>query len=117
MEDQPGRRSDTSRDQRRDVKLMHRLGYTQAAISLQLDLSINQVQYAISQPETPKRRSGRNPILSEAQIQDLVAFISASKTNRRTNWRSLPKAMGWDISWYCIRRALIGLGYKRYIAY
>jgi transposase len=108
---------DSSRDQRRDVKLMYRLGFTQARISSELQLSINQVQYACAHDEIPMRRSGRPSNLTQDQIDTLIDFISASKTNRRLPFAQIPHALGWDdIGSYCIRHTLRKLGYSRRIA-
>ncbi|KAL7794426.1 hypothetical protein V8C37DRAFT_376625 [Trichoderma ceciliae] len=107
------RRPDTTRDQRRDVQLMRRLGYTQVAISTELSLSLDQVQYALSHAETPITRPGRPSKLSEAQIQELEAFMEASKENQLMPYGKIPQALGWDVGEYCIRHALRKLGYKR----
>ncbi|RFU82042.1 hypothetical protein TARUN_122 [Trichoderma arundinaceum] len=107
------RRPDTTRDQRRDAQLMRRLGYTHAAISAELNLSLSQVQYALSHTETPITRPGRPSKLSEAQIQELKAFMAASKENELMPYGKIPQALGWDVGEYCIRHTLRKLGYKR----
>lgn len=115
MEDQSeqSRRPDTTRDQRRDAQLMRRLGYTHAAISAELNLSLGQVQYALSHTETPITRPGRPSKLTEAQVQELKAFMEASKENERMPFGKIPQALGWDVGEYCIRHTLRKLGYKR----
>ncbi|UKZ91799.1 uncharacterized protein TrAFT101_006768 [Trichoderma asperellum] len=116
MEDQPdqqSRRPDTTRDQRRDAQLMRRLGYTHAAISAELNLSLSQVQYALSHTETPITRPGRPSKLTEAQVQELKAFMEASKENELMPFGKIPQALGWDVGEYCIRHTLRKLGYKR----
>ncbi|KAL7936483.1 hypothetical protein V8C35DRAFT_234767 [Trichoderma chlorosporum] len=106
------RRPDTTRDQRRDAQLMRRLGYTQSAISAELGLSLGQVQYALSHTETPITRPGRPSKLTEAQIQELKAFM-ASKDNDKMSYGKIAQALGWDVGEYCIRHTLRKLGYKR----
>ncbi|KAM0519587.1 hypothetical protein ACHAPE_003766 [Trichoderma viride] len=115
MEDQPeqARRPDTTRDQRRDAQLMRRLGYTHAAISAELSLSLSQVQYALSHTETPIIRPGRPSKLTEAQVQELKAFMEASKENELMPFGKIPQALGWDVGEYCIRHTLRKLGYRR----
>lgn len=113
QEQEQSRRPDTTRDQRRDAQLMRRLGYTQVAISAELGLSMSQVQYALSHTETPITRPGRPSKLSEAQIQELKAFMAASKENERMPYGKIPQALGWDVGEYCIRHTLRKLGYTR----
>ncbi|KAL6863609.1 hypothetical protein J3F83DRAFT_197474 [Trichoderma novae-zelandiae] len=113
QEPEHSRRPDTTRDQRRDAQLMRRLGYTQSAISAELGLSLGQVQYALSHTETPVTRPGRPSKLSEAQVEELKAFVAASKENERMPYGKIPQALGWDVGEYCIRHALRKLGYKR----
>jgi transposase len=115
MEDQPeqSRRPDTTRDQRRDAQLMRRLGYTHAAISAELNLSLSQVQYALSHTEDPVSRPGRPSKLTEAQVQELKAFMEASKENELMPFGKIPQALGWDVGEYCIRHTLRKLGYRR----
>jgi transposase len=110
------RRADTSRNQRRDIKLMYRLGYTQNAIGLGLQLSRGQIQYAVTHNETPVKRPGRPSLLSQAQLKELKAFITASQYNRQMPYRRIPGALGWNVGEYCIHHALQKLGYKRCIA-
>jgi hypothetical protein len=92
---------------------MRRLGYTQSAISRELGLSLGQVQYALSHAETPITRPGRPSKLSEAQVEELKAFMAASPANERMPFAKIPQALGWDVGEYCIRHALRKLGHKR----
>lgn len=92
---------------------MRRLGYTHAAISAELNLSLSQVQYALSHTETPITRPGRPSKLTEAQVQELKAFMEASKENELMPFGKIPQALGWDVGEYCIRHTLRKLGYKR----
>lgn len=103
---EPGRRSDSTRDQRRDVQLMQSLGISQSAIATRTGLTLSQVQYAASHPASPKKRSGRRPALTEAQVEDLIAFITASKEGRRMPYCKLPQALGFTVGEYCIRHTL-----------
>ncbi|KAL7811653.1 hypothetical protein V8C26DRAFT_408605 [Trichoderma gracile] len=112
-EPEASRRPDTTRDQRRDCQLMRRLGYTQSAISRELGLSLGQVQYALSHAETPITRPGRPSKLSEAQVEELKAFMAASPANERMPFAKIPQALGWDVGEYCIRHALRKMGHKR----
>ncbi|POR37246.1 Uncharacterized protein TPAR_02558 [Tolypocladium paradoxum] len=117
IEKEPGRRSDSTRDQRRDVQLMQSLGISQSAIATRTGLTLSQVQYAASHPASPKKRSGRRPTLTEAQVEDLIEFITASKEGRRMPYCKLPQALGFAVGEYCIRHTLRKLGYRRCVAW
>jgi transposase len=108
--------ADTTRDQRRDAKLMYRLGYTQNQIGLGLRPSRNQVQYAVTHDESPVKRPGRPSKLSRCQLEELEAFITSNQANCLVPFSKLPAALGWNVGEYCIRHALRKLGYQRHIA-
>jgi transposase len=115
---QLSKRSDSTRDQRRDVHALRRAGNTHRQISEATGLSINQVQYALSKPPTPSKRSGRPRKLTEAQVEELIEFVTASKYGRRLAWRKIPLALGWeDVGYYAIRSTLRSNGFKRYAAW
>ena len=49
----------TTRDQRRDVQILHSNNFGITQIARQLNLTPRQVRYAIQHPPTPKKRTGR----------------------------------------------------------
>lgn len=97
--------------------MMQSLGISQSAIATRTGLTLSQVQYAASHPASPKKRSGRRPALTEAQVEDLIAFITASKEGRRMPYCKLPQALGFTVGEYCIRHTLRKLGYHRCVAW
>jgi len=83
----------TTRDQRVQIHTLHTIGWTYRQIATQLQLSVDQVGYAVRHANiylTPQKRSGRPPILTTAQVEELITFVSASKRNRRIAWHRLP---------------------------
>jgi hypothetical protein len=59
------RRANTTRDQRRDIKMAYWCGKTNHEITKMLDLHIKQVRYALDiEAPTPKKSTGRPPILN-----------------------------------------------------
>jgi hypothetical protein len=73
----------TTRDQRRDVQLLHRKGFTQAQIAAKQDLTVRQVRYAIHHPPTPQKRAGRPGKITPEELAYLIQWIYQSKANRR----------------------------------
>jgi transposase len=90
------RRKHTTRDERRDIQVLREAGKTLQQISDQAGLSVNQVSYALQQPATPSKRSGRPSKLTEAQVNKLIEYIESSQIGRQTAWNELPEALGWE---------------------
>ncbi|KAL2014731.1 hypothetical protein VTN00DRAFT_2256 [Thermoascus crustaceus] len=104
----------TTRDQRRDILLMRRLGYSYEQISQHLGVTIRKVQYTCqSQSDTPKKPSGRRSKLGEAQLDKVEAFITACPENRRMSYRKVIEALELGVSEECLSRALARRGYHR----
>jgi hypothetical protein len=80
----------TSRDQRRDIQLLYREGFTPAQIAQKQGCTARQVEYAIAHPATPKKRSGRPGKMTEGEILYLIKWICKSKENRRCRWDLIP---------------------------
>lgn len=111
------RSTDLTRDQRRDVQLLCSIGWTQAQIATKLSFTRNQVRYALSHPPEPIKRSGRPPILTAQQVEDLIEFITANKENRRIPFNKLASCLGWEnIGEYAIRHTLRRHGFSRCVA-
>ncbi|EMD69291.1 hypothetical protein COCSADRAFT_77007, partial [Bipolaris sorokiniana ND90Pr] len=56
--------------------------FTYKQIAEQLNVTYRSVQYALSMPITPQKRSGRPTVLSREQIAEFIAFIRSSKMAR-----------------------------------
>lgn len=85
-------------------------------IAQDLGLSWNQVQRVCArQSERPSVRTGRTPVLSSQQIDQLVAFVRSSYEARRMSYLdlSLDPFREWNIGEKCIQRALNSRGYFR----
>jgi hypothetical protein len=108
----------TTRDQRiRAQTLFFDAGWSKPQIALQLDLTLDQVKYALRHRTTlQKTRSGRRPFLGPAERIQLIEWVCASKKNRRTPWEQIPQIFGWDCKIYAIATAFKKEGFSRYTA-
>jgi hypothetical protein len=72
-----------TRDQRLQVQTLRLAGHTHKFIADLLKITERQVGYAIaSEQVTPKRREGRPRTLTEAQVDELEAFVRSSRRTR-----------------------------------
>ena len=62
---------DLTRDQKRDVRLLYSIGWKFKEIHRQTKATYRQIKYAVSTKATPTKRSGRPPILTQAQVEEL----------------------------------------------
>ncbi|ENI05379.1 hypothetical protein COCC4DRAFT_195066 [Bipolaris maydis ATCC 48331] len=76
------KRKQLSRDQRLQIHTLRQARFTYKQIATQLNVTYRSVQYALSVPVTPQKRSGRPPALSPKQITELITFIRSSKETR-----------------------------------
>ena len=104
----------TERDRIRIHILRAQAHYSYAAIARRLQLTPRAVQYAIHSPETPTPRRGHSPRLNDAQLDELIDYISANQENRRESYEGLAAVFGCGIK--AIRNGLKRRGYKRYIS-
>ncbi|KAG9249358.1 uncharacterized protein F5Z01DRAFT_631838, partial [Emericellopsis atlantica] len=111
-----GRASNTSRDTRISIRTLRSAGWTYQQIATHLHLTLRQVQHAATTQATPRRSTGRPPLLTEAQLEELIEFVCSSQRARRMAYWRLPQELGWDCSVYAIRNALRRAGFKRYVA-
>jgi hypothetical protein len=107
-----------TRDDRLRVQtLFFYAGFTKDEIALQLNLSIDQVKYALSHPLNPqKKHSGRRPFLGPPEKQQLIEWVCASAKNRTTPWHKILTIFGWDCNVYAIETAFKLEEFKRFIA-
>ncbi|KAM6514259.1 hypothetical protein FALCPG4_18906 [Fusarium falciforme] len=70
---QPSNRaSNTSRDTRISIRTLRSAGWTYQQIATHLRLTLRQVQHAATTQATPRRPSGRPPLLTQAQVEELI---------------------------------------------
>ncbi|PGH07510.1 hypothetical protein GX51_01811 [Blastomyces parvus] len=106
-----------NREERKDILILRRLGYTYQAIAEHLHVSHRAVQYTCeSNTCDPKKRPGRNSRLSSKQVDDIEAFLTASKENRSMSYKKIIEALALDVKQDCLRRALQKRGYTRQVA-
>lgn len=74
-----------TRDQRLQAQTLRAADFTYAQIREQTGLTLHQVQYAITHPLTPQKREARPFVLSEAEVEQIIDWIYASRRNRRTS--------------------------------
>ena len=85
----PLKKSELTRDQRRDCQLLRSIGWKYAQIQEKTEFSWHQVQYACTSPATPTKKPGRPPVLTQAQIEDLIEYVCMSSRNRRLPFQQL----------------------------
>lgn len=79
----PKHREQLNRDQRLMVHTLYKAGHTQKWVSTHLGFTLRQVQYVLTVPVTPQKRTGRPPVLTLEQVQGLILFIRTSKETRQ----------------------------------
>lgn len=111
-----------TRDCNRDQRLRAQTLYFDAKwrvdeIALQLNLTIDQVKYALRHRVTPqKTRSGRRPLLGPVERKQLIDWVCANGKNRRTSWSEIPGIFGWDCKVYAFQTVFKIEGFARRIA-
>lgn len=110
------RASDLTRDQRRDIVLLRSLGWKYKDIERFTKATYSQVQTACTSRATPTKRPGRPPLLTQAQIEELVDFVCASQQNRRMSYEQLANTLDFGVGRHAIRTALLKEGFHRRLA-
>jgi len=108
--------TDLSRDERLRCKVLCEAGFTIDEVVKRTGATWRQVQYANAHTTTPRRRSGRSSVLTEAQIKELIDFICASNENWRMSYEKVAQAMEFGVTARVIRKALENHGFHRRIA-
>jgi hypothetical protein len=81
-----------TRDQRRDIRLMHDLHHSDAEIIQRFIITQRQLDYTIQAARpTPRKPPGRHCKLKEPQINILIAYMISSARTRRMTFKALTK--------------------------
>jgi transposase len=113
------KRPDLTRDQRIRVQAYRDDNWSYPDIAAKLNISERQVRHVIDTARaTPKKRTGRPPVLSDADVDELITYISQSRGHRQLSFQSLADGpfAHWQRGPYAIRSALRKRGYRRYRA-
>lgn len=110
-----------TRDQRIQARTLHSIGLSYQDIQKwfiaekSIKLTYRQIYYACTTRATPQKRTGRPPVLTTNQIEEIIDFVSLSKTNRRMAYWRIAIELGWEgVGETAIRSALRRAGYKVY---
>ncbi|TQS38484.1 hypothetical protein Golomagni_01008 [Golovinomyces magnicellulatus] len=55
---------------------------------------------------TPQKKAGRHPVLTQAQVEELVEFVCASRQNRQISFAQLAEVLDFGVMKDAIRSAL-----------
>ena len=106
-----------TRDQRRDILLMRRLGYSYEFIAKFLEVTQRAVQYTCqNHSATPQHeKAGRSPSLTKEEGDSVETFVTASKRNRQITYLQVVEALWPDgeVGPESIKSALYRRGYRR----
>ena len=105
-----------TRDQRRDCQLLRSIGWKYQDIHRHTGHSYHQIQYACSGKATPKKSSGRPPILTQVQIEELVDFVCALRENRRMSYEKIAQTLNLGVKKQAIHTPLEREGFHRRLA-
>ncbi|RKF82147.1 hypothetical protein GcM3_027041 [Golovinomyces cichoracearum] len=97
-----------TRDQRRDVALLHSIGWSYSQISRHLHFqpTKRQIQYACNVRATAQKKECRPPAITQAQVDELVEFVCVSRHNRQTSFALFTEIFDFGIKKNAIRSAL-----------
>jgi len=89
-------------------------GLNERQIAATLDLDVRQVRYALeNEHSTPRKPTGRPPILDAGQVQMLVDFVTGSKRARRMSYKELAQEFFyWGAGEEAIKNALTCEGFN-----
>ncbi|KAI1002155.1 hypothetical protein K3495_g6050 [Podosphaera aphanis] len=106
-----------NRDQRMRVLELNEARKTNREISDLLGITLSQVKYTIrSGCVSPKRSTGRPPVLTPEQDEELEAFVHSSEAAKQMSYLELSMHFDtWNVGQDAIRNALMRRGYSRFI--
>ena len=122
MREQPStpRHRYLTRDECIQARALRRAGHTYVFIANQLNCTARQATYAVTRDQiTPKKREGRPPRLSDAQVDELEAYVRSSRSSRQLSYIQLAEGpfSHWGVGQYTIRSALRRRGYYHRVAH
>jgi len=108
------------RDQRRNCQLLHSISWKYRQIKERTGFALRQIGYVYSPaqacPATPTKCPGHPPILTEAQIEDLVAYVCMSGRNRHLSFQHLAEEWDFGVGKKAIQAALPKEGFHQRLA-
>ena len=106
-----------TRDQRRDILLLHSLNWTYEQIATKVKTTHYAVQYTCQkQVATPVKQPGRPSQLSSDQVDEILDFITATKEGRQMAYKTVVTTFELGVSDRCLGRALKKRGFSRCVA-
>jgi len=106
-----------TRDQRRDCQLLRSIGWKYTQIQEKTGFPLRQIRYVCSSGcPAPTKKPGRPPTLTQAQIEDLVAYVCMTARNRRLSFQHLAEELDLGVGGKAIRAALMKEGFHRCLA-
>lgn len=72
-------------DQRLQARALHEVGLKYQKIAAETGLTLWQVRYAVTHSSTPTKSTGRPSKLSKTELENIITWICASRSNRRTS--------------------------------
>ncbi|RKF80127.1 hypothetical protein GcM3_048028 [Golovinomyces cichoracearum] len=93
------RNVELTRDQRPNIVLLHSFGWSNSQIShhLPFQTTKRQIKYTFKVRATPKKKVGRPPILTQAQLEELDEFVCASLQNRQISFARLAEVLDFGV--------------------
>jgi hypothetical protein len=108
-----------TRDQRRDIRLMHDLHHSDAEIIQRFTITQRQLDYTIQAARpTLRKLLGRHCKLKDLQIDILIVYMISSVYTRRMTFKALAKDLhlNFQCSVNAIKNVLYKRGYHRRLA-
>ncbi|KAI0999002.1 hypothetical protein K3495_g9194 [Podosphaera aphanis] len=108
-----------TRDQRVQVSTLANEGYSRREISQILVIRYRQVCYTLENADlSPKNSTGRTPVLSKSQVDEIESFVCSSPENRQMSYLQLANFVfrHFGVSEKVIRREMKKRGYTRQVA-
>lgn len=101
------------------VRTLANEGYSRRKISQNLAISYRQVCYTLENADlSPKNSTGRPPVLSKSQVDEIESFVCSSPENRQISYLQLANFVfrHFGVSEKVIRREMKKRGYTRQVA-